>query len=60
MVGLSGSTTRNGRWTLTLLAPLAARHRLDVAVSLYLHASAAHDAVFFLDAREHDLRAGTP
>ena len=42
-----------------LLAPLAARHRLDIAVGLDLHASAADDAVFVLDAREHDLRAGT-
>ena len=44
----------------TLLAPLAARHRLDVAVRLDFDASAAGDggAVVVLDAREYDLRAG--
>ena len=50
--------TRYGDQVPPFLAALAARHRLDVAVSLDLHASAAHDAVFLLDAREHDLRAG--
>ena len=43
-----------------LLAALAARHRLHVAVRLDFDASAAGDggAVVVLDAREHDLRAG--
>ena len=52
-------TSRDRDQVPALLAPLAARHRLDIAVSLDLHASAANDAVFLLDAREHDLRAGT-
>ena len=53
-------TSRDRDQVPTLLAPLAARHRLHVAVGLDLHASAAGDggAVVVLDAREHDLRAG--
>ena len=53
-------TSRDRDQVPALLAPLAARHRLHVAVGLDLHASAAGDggAVVVLDAREHDLRAG--
>ena len=54
-------TSRDRDQVPALLAPLAARHRLHVTVGLDLDASAAGDggAVVVLDAREHDLRAGT-
>ena len=54
-------TSRDRDQVPALLAPLAARHSLHVTVGLYLHASAAGDcgAVVVLDAREHNLRAGT-
>ena len=57
----AGHASRNGDQVPPFLAALAARHRLDVTVGLDLHASAAGDggAVVVLDAREHDLRAGT-
>ena len=57
----AGHASRNGDQVPPFLAALAARHRLDVTVRLDLHASAAGDggAVVVLDAREHDLRAGT-
>ena len=54
-------TSRDRDQVPALLAPLAARHRLHVAVRLDFDASTAGDggAVVVLDAREHDLRAGT-
>ena len=55
-------TSRDRDQVPALLAPLAACHRLHVTVGLDLHASTAGNrgAVVVLDAREHDLRAGTP
>ena len=54
-------TSRDRDQVPALLAPLPARHGLDMAVRLDFDASAAGDggAVVVLDAREHDLRAGT-